>query len=455
MQSEELNHIEKKIIEAAENHFPAYNDSAWPRMKALLDKYMPEKDKKRRYLPLLLLLFLVLGGTYLIISAPWKDSKTANEPVEIKQTNDGKNISVKREAQPKIQTEPLPEMEQQDILFHPESTKDKWASAAGTKEEKDYPIAGRKPMDKKAGNKQTEWPAAAKKDEILVKHQEVPPAKLAEAVVTQPTQPMPQADMEQAASDQETLATGNKAADGKIDIRTENENSIKEHTETSETKPLTDAVQTKPPGTLQKSSNLFLSLAAGPDLSAAGTNELGKVRLAYGALLGFTYKEKFTLRTGLMTARKIYSASPESYNPPPVFWTYYPNLKRVEADCSVMEIPLLFSYNFGTHKKHSFSVTTGLSSYLMKRETYDYYYLNSSGQPAHRKYTFRNQNEHYLSVLTLAGGYQRKINNRFAVSLEPYIKVPLEGVGYGKVHLNSVGFSITTDINMLRFSQKK
>lgn len=454
MQSEELNHIEKKIIEAAENHFPPYHDSAWPRMKALLDKYMPENKRKRRFLPLLLLV-LVLSGAYFLISTPWKDSKKPDEPVETKQSNDGKNNSVKKEIQPKIQTVPVPEPEQRDLLSNSTSAKSNQAVSVRPDDVHMNPKTSRNQMDIRLRSKKNEWPATAKKDEMPRKTKAVSPANLFEAVKTQSTQPMPQPDKEQAAPNQQTIATVNRTADGKNEIRPEIENSKKENTESSETKPVTDAVHTKPPGTLKKSSSLFLSLVAGPDLSAAGTKELGKVKLAYGALLGFTYKEKFTLRTGLMTARKMYSASPEAYNPPPVFWTYYPNLKKVEADCSVIEIPVLFSYNFGAHKKHSFSATTGLSSYLMKRETYDYYYLTGSGQPGHRKYTYRNLNEHYFSVLTLAGGYQKKINNRIAVSLEPYIKVPLEGVGYGKVHLNSAGISITTDINILRFSQRK
>jgi hypothetical protein len=111
----------------------------------------------------------------------------------------------------------------------------------------------------------------------------------------------------------------------------------------------------------------------------------------------------------------------------------------------VYEIPVSVSYNFGNSKKQNWFVSTGLSSYLMKSESYDYFYKYTyTGPTLNKKWTIEDENKHYFSVLTLSGGYQRSLSKHLSILVEPYIKLPFSGVGYGKVKLNSAGllFSI-------------
>jgi hypothetical protein len=83
----------------------------------------------------------------------------------------------------------------------------------------------------------------------------------------------------------------------------------------------------------------------------------------------------------------------------------------------------------------------------MKKETYNYFYKHNATGPTYtQKWTLQNENKHLFSVLTFSGGYQRNISNRFFISAEPYIKIPLSGVGFGKVKLNSAGAQFTIGV---------
>ena len=93
-------------------------------------------------------------------------------------------------------------------------------------------------------------------------------------------------------------------------------------------------------------NSFFFLLSAGADISSAGITNAGKVKPDYGAGIGYTFHNKFTLRTGFYSTRKIYTTSPEYYHRPASFWSYYPDLKQVKSDCLVYEIPLLLSYDF-------------------------------------------------------------------------------------------------------------
>jgi hypothetical protein len=224
--------------------------------------------------------------------------------------------------------------------------------------------------------------------------------------------------------------------------KTKTENKIEEQKEeTKETKPV--AVE-KTNNNKQKNkssfaNNFFVTVSAGPDFSAVGGNA-GELRLAYGAGIGYQISKKFSVRTGFYAARKVYSADPEDYHPPTNFWSYYPNLENIEANCKVYEIPVTVDYKISSNKKESWFVSTGLSSLLMKEETYDYYF-KPNYSPTYITYskTINNQNKHYFTVLNLSGGYTRVLNKNISLQAEPYLKIALDGVGYGKVNLNSGG----------------
>jgi hypothetical protein len=84
-----------------------------------------------------------------------------------------------------------------------------------------------------------------------------------------------------------------------------------------------------------------------------------------------------------------------------------------------------------------------MSSYIMKEEKYDYLYEYPGGPPWTYNWDLKNKNKHLFSVLSLSAGYTRKLGRIFSVSAEPYFKMPLSGVGFGKVQLNSTGVIVT------------
>ena len=206
----------------------------------------------------------------------------------------------------------------------------------------------------------------------------------------------------------------------------------------------------------KRKNSFTISLSAGPDVSFTGNDGLGRMKLLGGAGIGYTYKEKFSLRTGFYAARKIYTSSPENYKAPDYFYAWYPNMQKIEADCKVYEIPLNLSYHFSNTARQGFFITAGLSTYLMKRETYDYYYkYTPTGPTIHREYSHYDENKHFFSVLNLGAGYKRNIGKRISITAEPYFKIPLKGVGYGKVKLNSAGVLFSLSIKPFHRVEKK
>ena len=48
-----------------------------------------------------------------------------------------------------------------------------------------------------------------------------------------------------------------------------------------------------------------------------------------------------------------------------------------------------------------------------------------------------------FSVLNISAGFEHNISKQLSVQAEPYLKVPLKGMGYGSMNLDSYGLYLT------------
>lgn len=455
--------FDKKIRDAADNHHPAYDEQAWGKMENLLDKHMPvEKEDRRRFI-FFLLLFLLLGGAVLLIAKPWNSSKSiaAKEQVtkeSIDNTSAPKPAPKNAETKmPNVSTNEivLPKIEAVPGNIQPQnSTQSKINSRSviNIQQKNSQPNAVVY-AEKTIASSTIERKSVAEKKKTI--------KNTTDLVVSadnndQPTTIATNKKNDNSLNASNTVITNNKVSNPPVAMeKTSSANPViepginKEELTQQENKK-----KEKPKST--KSNAFFFSFSAGPDVSAAGGEKPGKTKLLAGLGFGYTFKEKLTIRTGFYSGRKIYAASPDAYNPPPDFWSYYPYLEKVEADCKVYEIPLSISYNFGRSTKYNWFASAGISSYIMKKEVYNYYYKYTPNTPTlNAKWTIQDENKHLFSVVTLSGGYQRKINNSVSLMFEPYVKLPLSGVGYGKVKLNSGGVLMTLAIKPFQKNTKE
>lgn len=185
---------------------------------------------------------------------------------------------------------------------------------------------------------------------------------------------------------------------------------------------------------------VFIYAVAAPEASFVPGNPMGKLRPAYGLGLGFNLSRRFFIQAGIHSSTKTYGAKGSDYYPKD--GSYYNNehikLTWVDADCELLEIPVMAGYNLIQKKKRSVYISAGFSSAIMKREYYDYQYTRY-GQPAQSSHTYKTGSFTPVANVGLAAGYRQKIGNRFSILAAPYLFLPVKGVGEGKVELASVG----------------
>ena len=197
---------------------------------------------------------------------------------------------------------------------------------------------------------------------------------------------------------------------------------------------------------------LTLSVIYAPAINGVNNFSNAKFGNDVGLLLTVGLTKKISVTTGAIYAKKLYESSFNDYNP-----VYKPSLafdpQSVYADCRVLDIPLNINYSLLQKGKNSLTVGTGLSSYLMLKENYRYVYTTNYNNPEYN-YSLSNENKHWFGVINLEAKYQRQISPKFGIGLQPYLKIPINEIGYGNVKLQSLGMAVNLNWN-IRASSKK
>jgi hypothetical protein len=427
--------LDIKIQEAAAQNEPAYTEEAWSAMEKLLDEKMPQKKKdKKKFFWLFLFLFIVAGGASLLL---WPGKDNRNE-MALQKTNAAKLPTGRKDDTQMTQNDTSTKSISSYFTappVKPKSVNKKNQSLQTTINNGSQVMVNNKNID---NNNDEVFPRAEKKTEET-KNQFIQKTRLP-------------ANKETSQDENEQTAITGSGKDSSI-RKGENIFKTKDSLITQENNHDTSLKKTSASKPQKKFANSFaIDFSAGPDVSAIGLENIGKMQVVYGAGVRYSISKKLTVRTGFYVERKIYDAQPSAYNPPSGFWNYYPNLKYIDADCKVYEVPLLVNYNFNQSLHHQWFASAGLSSYFMKNEDYKYFSKNLSGQSWYDTYEVRNKNRHYFSSFRLSAGYEKELGKNISLIAEPYINLPLSGVGYGKVKLNSAG--ILFSLSVKPFSKK-
>ncbi|WP_353125070.1 hypothetical protein [Parapedobacter pyrenivorans] len=190
------------------------------------------------------------------------------------------------------------------------------------------------------------------------------------------------------------------------------------------------------------------SVMAAPDLS--GTQPLsGKFGGNIGLMATYRINDWLSVSAGAGYAKKLYEADFADYKPRFKWGDRQGTPSFVAANCIVLDIPLNINVDIKQYRRSTWFVSAGVSSYFMLSETYDYIYPpHEYGYP--NQFTLRNENQHILGVGNLGVGYRRQIGPKLGIAVQPFVKVPLTGIGNGNLKLYSSGVAISADIDLSR-----
>ena len=188
-------------------------------------------------------------------------------------------------------------------------------------------------------------------------------------------------------------------------------------------------------------NHFYAGLMAGVDFSTIKFQSIQHTGFNIGVLAGYHLNRKFSIETGLWWDRKKYYSDGKYLNTVKLNLPYNIKVIDLSGSCDMFEIPLNIRYNVDDHKKGKWFATAGISSYIMMHEDYNYaadnmgYYYNAYS-------SYKNGSRNFLSVMHASLGYEYPIKKAGKLRIEPYLKIPLHGLGTGSLPITSTGINI-------------
>jgi hypothetical protein len=191
----------------------------------------------------------------------------------------------------------------------------------------------------------------------------------------------------------------------------------------------------------KKVKGLELGIMAGPDLTTANFGSAYKTGYNFGLQIGYRLSNRWSVNTGIIYTKKFYKADSQTFHYK-LPWNY--KMQRVEGNCSMWEIPVNVRYDFSYNDKRRWFASTGLSTYLMDKEYYDIYFTYN-GNPNYPPYPYDSDSNsnYFFSIWNLSAGMERFLGKHFSIQAEPYLKIPLKGLGAGTMRMTSYGVLFT------------
>jgi Outer membrane protein beta-barrel domain len=426
--------IENKIKEAAENNHIVFEEESWKKMEVLLDK----EDKRKPFFLLWFLVPIALVSAYSLFKLPKNNDKLiAKNIIEKKINKNNENIN-----NPNTTTQ-IPTGAQQINVGNNTSVPDnvnvnnnvntttKVAAIVSSYNKNMYAAIKKNeltnaPYPKKANDISTNQNNKAVKNYLTQNKTKIKQQSKTKTIIQNAT-----------TSDDETVSE--KPDDTKtIDVAIQKKSTDVISEIKKDSSIIKNVVSKKEKRKSSKIlSRFYLLGAAGADVGSVKLFSFGNssFNAKYGASIGYSINKRLNVQAGFYTSNKKYIAGPKDYTLKAGTYLSTVPITKVEAACLIYELPINLQYHFLQKKSFSVYAGAGISSYIMKKEDYNYFYKRYNMDYS-RAYTYTG-NQHLFSNAVLSAGIEKNFTKKIAIQLEPAISIPLKGVGDGEVKLFS------------------
>ena len=184
----------------------------------------------------------------------------------------------------------------------------------------------------------------------------------------------------------------------------------------------------------------YAGIMFGVDMSSVHF-QLAKSGATTGFIIGYAFNKKWSIESSLLWDTKRVYDNGSYFNPPGYTPTNGVTIIAVNGKSRLYELPVNMKYTI-LSGKHNLFVTTGISSYLMRTENYDYEYTQTNQPGGHNYLSYIKETKNWFSVANFSIGYTHKLGAMGSIRVEPYLKIPLTDIGTANMPIMSTGLNI-------------
>lgn len=192
----------------------------------------------------------------------------------------------------------------------------------------------------------------------------------------------------------------------------------------------------------EKKRGIYIGIASALDFSKVHSTPFNS-GFDLGLLLGFRVNNKLSFETGVILNKKNYSSSGSNFDMKTVRSTMPPGMtiNSLQSKSSLIEIPIKAKYDIINKSKTAFFIAGGISSYIMTKEN-NMYNANLNGNLEKFRGVYNKNDYRFPADANISIGYEHNISRQLELRIEPFLKIPLQGIGVGSLPVTSAGLQI-------------
>ena len=202
---------------------------------------------------------------------------------------------------------------------------------------------------------------------------------------------------------------------------------------------------------MKRQRGIYFGFVAGPSFNQVKNQGLNKNGYDIGLIAGYQLNRKLSVESGLLFEKKYYFSDGKYFDMSKAGSGMPAGMQvlSLEGSCAIFEIPVKLKYDLAGNNHMRFFATTGISTYIVKNE-YNKYRALISGTQQDITGNYNNTSKYFAAAVHLSAGYQRKIGKSVNLRIEPYLQIPLRGLGVGSLPILSTGIHMGITIPVIR-----
>ncbi len=188
---------------------------------------------------------------------------------------------------------------------------------------------------------------------------------------------------------------------------------------------------------------MYWGIAGGPQWNQVKSQGLNKAGISLGLIAGFQFTKKLSVETGVYYSKKYYYSDGKYFHMKSSDPSMPANMEiiNLEGSSNIFEIPVRIKYDFVQNKKANLFITSGITSYIMSKESNNYFAL-ANGTQMNMKAAYYNKTGYFLADANFSLGYEFITGPKTSIRIEPYLQIPLKGIGIGSMRVMTTGLHI-------------
>ncbi|MEO7293013.1 MAG: porin family protein, partial [Ginsengibacter sp.] len=187
----------------------------------------------------------------------------------------------------------------------------------------------------------------------------------------------------------------------------------------------------------------YYGLLLGAEVNTVKNQDMKKVGFDIGLIGGYRFNKHFSAETGVLFSQKYYTTAGKYFSRKEIGSMMPAGMKVIEVKgaSNVVEIPVHLRYDIVNKKKSRFFSSAGFSSYILTKES-NKYYTSLNGTDYIMYGTYKNNPSYFAASLDLAVGYEKNFGKKSNIRFQPYVQLPIKGIGVGNLKVTSAGVHI-------------